>query len=316
MIFYPSLHRRSPTRQQGGGGRETQFRGQKDHSDEQHTTENSKTATENEHTSIISNSGSNYMIDERNSALSTFVTPSYGHSHHVTHKNENQTSSSSRNNPGIMADDNHARRRFSNLSNLAQSLPSPSSSATASMRSRAGLGSVDLAAILSIGQNREIEGATKGSTSDSKSTATGFSPSVRRTQSVLVTCSSAAIVNTTPHILPRTRVNANKSTGRTKLGVSHRSKTQSSHTYEKSEGENLSEEEEREIVSGSRSPLLTRSISLEKIGDRQYLSGNVSFDPTAGDRFSRPFNALEDNSKRDCSIYGSDMISVLVFCYH
>ena len=282
--------------------------GQKDHSDEQHTTENSKTATENEHTSIISNSGSNYMIDERNSALSTFVTPSYGHSHHVTHKNENQTSSSSKNNPGIMSDDNHARRRFSNLSNLAQSLPSTSSSATALMRSRAGLGSVDLAAILSIGQNREIEGATKGSTSDSKSTATGFSPSVRRTQSVLVTCSSAAIVNTTPHILPRTRVNANKSTGRTKLGVSHRSKTQNSHTYEKSEGENLSEErEEREIVSGSRSPLLTRSISLEKIGDRQYLSGNVSFDPTAGDRFSRPFNALEDNSKRDCSIYGSDM---------
>ena len=38
--------------------------------------------------------------------------------------------------------------------------------------------------------------------------------------------------------------------------------------YVKSDSENLSEEEEREVVSGSRSPLLTRSRSLEKMNSK------------------------------------------------
>ena len=101
----------------------------------------------------------------------------------------------------------HPRRRFSNLSNLAQSLPSTSSSVSALMHSRAGLGSVDLAAILNRGRSRVH--SRRGCTEEEREEQ-GLAPvsigssasNVRRTQSVLVTCSSAAAVcmsTLTPH---------------------------------------------------------------------------------------------------------------------
>ena len=91
--------------------------------------------------------------------------------------------------------DRHPRRRFSNLSNLAQSLPSTNSSASALMHSRAGLGSVDLAAILNRGQmiNRLEE-----MNSDKQRLAGDSSTCVRRTQSALVNCSSAVVSAQTP----------------------------------------------------------------------------------------------------------------------
>ena len=197
--------------------------------------------------------------------------------------------------------DRHPRRRFSNLSNLAQSLPSTNSSASALMHSRAGLGSVDLAAILNRGQmiNRREE-----MNSDKQRLAGDSSTCVRRTQSALVNCSSAVVSAQTPRSGHKPKKSSKKPSVKLKTNMNL---TQQQLTdFAKSDSENLSEEE-REIVSGSRSPLLTRSMSLEKISSRQYISGTVSFDPTAGDSFSKPLSAVQDSSNRGCSIYSSDM---------
>ena len=197
--------------------------------------------------------------------------------------------------------DGNNRRRFSNLSNLAQSLPSTNSSASALMYSRAGLGSVDLAAILNHGQ---VLNKPDGKNIDKQSLNINSSNSVRRTQSALVSCSSSVISTQMPRSVDKPRKSCKKPNVKLKTNRNLTPKQMSD--IPKSDSENLSEDE-REIVSGSRSPLLTRSMSLEKISSRQYISGTVSFDPTAGDGLSKPFAAIQDSSKRECSIYSSDM---------
>ena len=214
----------------------------------------------------------------------------------------NETFLDCKNDPGGTSS-GHPRRRFSNLSNLAQSLPSTSSSASALMHSRAGLGSVDLAAILNRGHGRGRIGRNEGQNNDKEGSVPVSSSCVRRTQSELVACSSATALSTKNHSpVHKPKIATKKPNIKLKDG-----KILTNHDVNddiKSDSENVSEEEEREVDSGSRSPLLTRSRSLEKINCRQF--GTVSFDPTAGDCFNKPLHST-DSRNREYSIYSSDM---------
>ena len=198
------------------------------------------------------------------------------------------------------------RRRFSNLSNLAQSLPSTSSSASALMHSRAGLGSVDLASILNRGQSRKKGRESCKQEREEQGAVPVSSFGVRRTQSALVTCSPAAVLCNTITTNSMHKSSKAHEKSKVKLKGKDRFINRNIDDTVKSDSENFSEEEEREIISGSRSPLLTRSRSFERVSSGQMISGTVSFDPTAGDSFRRPLETL-DHKNRECSIYTSDM---------